>query len=44
MILVFTKTAVVLPRALHCAIRKYFQMKSSSAVQLPPPENSFEVR
>lgn len=35
---------MVLPCALHRAVRKYLQVKSSSAVQLSPPENTFEVR
>lgn len=35
---------MVPPGALHGAVRKYLQVKSSSAVQLSPPEDPLEVR
>lgn len=40
----FTEATVVPPCALNGAVRKYLQVKSSSAVQLSPPENTLEVR
>lgn len=35
---------MVPPCALHGAVRKYLQVKSSPAVQLSPPQDSLEVR
>lgn len=38
-----TKSAVVLPCPMHRPIREYLQLKAGPAVELPPPQDPFQV-
>lgn len=38
-----TKSAVVLSCSVHSAIGEYLQLKAGPAVELPPPQDPFEV-